>query len=448
MLWSLGAFVVAVAVLVAVHEFGHFWVARRLGVKVLRFSIGFGKPLWRKTDSTGCEYVVAAIPLGGYVKMLDEREAPVAEADLPQSFGRQPIWKRCLIVLAGPLANFVLAIGLFWGLFLTAQQSLVPVLGKVVPASMAAHAGLQAGQEIVAVDGVATPTRSSVFEALLSRIGDTGDIAITVRYPNSDTRYELLISVRDWLKGAGIPDPVASLGLQFYLPPFVLVDEVIAGGRAAQAGLQSGDVIEKLNGAPVEDVEAWLKAVRSQPEQPLTLSVRRQEALQDIVVTPAKVIDDKGKAIGQIGAQISSPPLEGRYIRTIHYSPWQALRHGIGETARQSQLLVVTVGKLLTGSLSAKNLSGPLGIAKVAGDSAGYGLAAFCRMLAILSINLGVVNLLPIPVLDGGFLLLYLVEAAKGSPVSEKIQMLGSQIGLTIIVSLMLFAIYNDLLRL
>lgn len=447
-LWSAGAFLVAIAVLVAVHEFGHFWVARKLGVKVLRFSIGFGKTLWSRTDSTGCEYVVAAIPLGGYVKMLDEREAPVAEAEQHASFNRQPVWKRCAIVLAGPMANFLLAMCLFWALFLGDQLSLVPIVGKVVPDSPAAHAGLQAGQEIVAVDGVATPTRAAVLDALLTRIGDTGDMAITVRYPDSATSYELLIPLSRWLSDTDMPDPLASLGMQFYLPPFVLVSEVMPQSRAEQAGLQAGDVIEKLDGKPVDSVDSWLNAVRSQPEQRLVLGVRRGGAWQDIAITPAKVTDPQGKVIGQIGAQIGSPPLDERYIRHVSNSPWQALRQGVIETVSQSRLLLVTIQKLFIGNLSPKNLSGPLGIAKVAGDSAEHGLAVFCRMLAILSINLGVVNLLPIPVLDGGLLLLYLIEAAKGSPVPERIQLVGSQIGMTLIVGLMLFAIYNDLLRL
>lgn len=447
-LWSAGAFVVTIAVLVAVHEFGHFWVARKLGVKVLRFSIGFGKTLWSRTDSSGCEYVVAAIPLGGYVKMLDEREAPVAEAERHASFNRQPVWKRCAIVLAGPVANFVLAICLFWGMFFGEQLSLVPVVGQVTPNSPAAHAGLQAGQEIVAVDGISTPTRSTVLEALLRRIGDTGDLAITVRYPDNSTSYELLVGVQNWLSDTDMPDPFASLGMAFYLPPFVQVREVVSQSRAEAAGLLAGDIIEKLDGKPVDSVESWLEVVRSKPEQALVLGVRRQGAWQEIVITPARVVDSQGKTIGQIGAQIGTPPLGKQYTRLVSNSPWQAFQKGVRETASQSQLLLVTLQKLIVGNLSPKNLSGPLGIAKVAGDSAEHGLAVFCRMLAILSINLGVVNLLPIPVLDGGLLLLYLIEAAKGSPVSERIQQLGTQVGMTLIIGLMLFAIYNDLLRL
>jgi regulator of sigma E protease len=447
-LWSLSSFIVAIVVLVTVHEFGHFWVARKLGVKVLRFSVGFGKPLFSWHDRVGCEYVIAAIPFGGYVKMLDEREEPVSEAELPFSFGRQAVWKRSLIVLAGPVANFLLAILVFWALFAGGQEGVAPVIGRVDVASMAERAGVQVGQEIVSVDGIETPTTSTVFEALIPRVGDTGELALGVRYPGDTNTYELLIDLRRWLSDAELQNPVASLGLHFYTPPFVLVFEVLPGSAAEQAGLRKGDVIERLDGKPVADIEVWLTEVRSKPEQVLMLGVRRDGAILDIAVTPAKVIDKKGQAVGQIGTQISPPPMDKQYIRHLDYSIPQALWRGIEETGKQTHVLVVTLYKLLVGDLSPKNLSGPLGIAKVAGDSAGRGLAEFCYMLAFFSINLGVINLLPIPVLDGGHLLLNLVEAVKGSPVSEKIQMVGSQIGLVMIASLMLFAVYNDFLKL
>lgn len=447
-LWSLGSFVVAIIVLVTVHEFGHFWVARRLGVKVLRFSVGFGKPLFNWYDSAGCEYVIAGIPVGGYVKMLDEREESVPEAELPFSFNRQSVLKRSLIIAAGPVTNLLLAIVTFWVLFSGGQNGAVPLVGRVEPASMAARAGLQVGQEIVSVDGVPTPTSSAVFEALLARLGDSGVLALGVRYPGENVTYELLIDLHRWLSDADVPDPLADLGLRFYLPSFVLVGDLLPGSPAEQAGLLKGDIIELLDGRPVADVEAWLAEVRSKPGQSLLLGVRRGGALLDIPVTPARITDKKGRTVGQIGAQVGSPPLDKRYLRHIDYSPAQAFWRSIGETGRQARLLVVSLQKLLIGDLSPKNLSGPLGIAKVAGDSAGRGMVEFCHMLAILSISLGVMNLLPVPMLDGGHLLLNLIEAIKGSPVSEKVQIVGNQIGLAMIASLMLFALYNDFLKL
>ena len=322
------------------------------------------------------------------------------------------------------------------------------MIGRVEVAAMAERAGVQAGQEIVSVDGIETPTTSAVFEALIPRVGDTGELALGVRYPGDTNTYELLIDLQRWLSEAELQNPVASLGLHFYTPPFVLVFEVLPGSAAERAGLRKGDVIERLDNKPVTDIDAWLSEVRSKPEQVLMLGVRRDGAILDIAVTPAKVIDKKGQAVGQIGTQISPPPIDKRYIRHLDYSISQALWRGIEETYKQTRVLVVTLYKLLVGDLSPKNLSGPLGIAKVAGDSAGRGMVEFFHMLAILSISLGVMNLLPIPVLDGGHLLLNLIEAITGSPLSENAQVIGNQIGLAMIASLMLFAVYNDVLKL
>lgn len=447
-LWSAGSFLLAIIVLVTVHEFGHFWVARRVGVKVLRFSVGFGKALFTWRDSTGCEYVIAALPFGGYVKMLDEQEEAVAESELAYSFSRQPVWKRILIVAAGPVANMVLAVLTFWILFAGGEKGAIPIVGKVDIPSLAANAGLLKGQEIIAVDGIKTPTRAAVFDALVARVGDSGELVLGVRYPDDSITYELLINLDRWLSDEGDPDLMGSLGLHFYQPPFVQVGSVVAGGAAAKAGLQAGDVIEQMDGTPIENADAWLTKVRNSPEHSLLMGVRREGELLSIPVIPAKVTDKQGQSIGQVGALVGSPSLDSQHIRQLDYSFTQALGRSLQETGRQTRLILVSLYKLLVGDLSPKNLSGPLGIAKVTGASADMGLAVFCRTLAILSISLGVMNILPIPMLDGGHLLLYLVEAVKGSPVSEKIQLLGNQIGLALIISMMLFAVYNDILKL
>lgn len=447
-LWSFGSFLVAIIVLVTVHEFGHFWVARRLGVKVLRFSVGFGRPLLSWRDRLGCEYVIAGIPFGGYVKMLDEREEPVADADQPFSFNRQPVWKRSLIVVAGPVANLLLALATFWVLFAGGEEGLVPLVDKVTPSSMVARAGLVPGQEIVAVDGEATPTRADVFQALLARVGDTGELVLGVRYPGDDITYDLVVDLDRWLSDTGEPDVLGSLGLRFYLPPFVRVGAVLPGTPAEQAGLREGDTIERMDGRPVADVDAWLAEVRNSPGRELAMTVRREGGLFDLKVVPAEVAGKDGQRVGQIGAQVGSPPLDSQHIRRLDYSFLQSFARAARETQRQTEILFLSLYKLVVGDLSPKNLSGPLGIAKVAGASADRGLVVFCHTLAILSISLGVMNILPIPMLDGGHLLLYLVEAIKGSPVPEKLQMLGNQIGLALIISLMLFAVYNDFLKL
>jgi regulator of sigma E protease len=322
------------------------------------------------------------------------------------------------------------------------------LVDRVEQGSLAAHAGMVAGQEIVSVNGIKTPTRSDVFQELLVRVGDTGVMAVGVRHPGDDLTYELLIDLDRWLSDADQPDPVAGLGMHFYLPPFVMVGGVVSGSPAEQSGLHAGDVIERMDGRSIADVEEWLAAVRSKPGQQLLMSVRRDGVLLDIRVTPATVTGKDGKTVGQIGAQVGSPALDSQHIRKIDYTFFQALVRGVDETSRQSALIFRSLYKLVLGDMSPKNLSGPLGIAKVAGTSASIGVAAFCHMLAILSISLGVMNILPIPMLDGGHLLMCLVEAVKGSPVSEKIQMLGNQVGLALIISMMLFAVYNDLLKL
>lgn len=447
-LWSFGSFLVAIIVLVTVHEFGHFWVARKLGVRVLRFSVGFGRPLFSWRDSQGCEYVIAGIPFGGYVKMLDEREDPVPEAELPFSFNQQVVWKRALIVLAGPVANLALALLTFWLLFAGGETGYVPLVDKVEPASLAADAGLRPGHEIVAVDGMPTPTRSAVFQGLLARVGDSGELALEVRYPGDQLSYELLVDLNRWLSDADEPDPLAALGVRFYLPPFVRVAGVLPDSPAERGGLRAGDTIERMDSRPVADVEAWLSEVRSRPDQLLSLGVRREGAMMDVTVKVARVVGRDGTVAGQIGAQVGSPPLDKQHLRQMDYSFFQALVRSAEETGRHTRLFLTSLYKLIVGDLSPKNLSGPLGIAKVAGASADRGLSDFCHMLAILSISLGVMNLLPIPVLDGGHLMMYLLEAAKGSPLSERWQMLGNQIGMAIIISLMLFAVYNDILKL
>lgn len=446
-LWSLASFLVLIMILVTVHEYGHFWVARKVGVKVLRFSVGFGTALLRWSDKSGTEYVIAAIPFGGYVKMLDEREGNVAEADLPYSFNRQPVWKRMAIAVAGPLANLLLAFFVFWGLFLGGERGLAPIIGRVDAGSLAAVAGVQVGQEIVAVGDRATATRTDVFEALVGYMGDTGELILTVKYPNGQRQYDLPIDLQQWLADASDPDPVKALGLYFYQPPFVAVVSVVPDSAAARGGLLPQDVIERVNGETVEDVDSWVAIVRANPNKALHFGVRRGQHVMELSVTPIAIRDKQGNETGQIGAQVSGTPMPASQLRQIAYNPIESAARAAHEVEQQMHLLLSAVYKLIVGNLSPKNLSGPLGIAKVAGASAERGLAVFCQTLAILSISLGVMNLLPVPMLDGGHVVMYLVEMVKGRPLSEKVQMLLNQVGLVLIVSLMLFAVYNDALK-
>lgn len=445
---TIGWFLLVLIILVTFHEYGHFVVARRCGVKVLRFSVGFGKPMWSWYDSKGTEFAIAAIPLGGYVKMLDEREGEVPEDQLHRAFNRKTVWQRMAIASAGPVANFLLAIVIFWGLFLQGTTGLAPIVGEVEPDSVAARAGLSAGQEIVAIDGVETPTRQAVLKQLMLRLGETGDIRITSRYPDSSFIYESEASLNNWLKGAEEPDPVSGLGLSFYRPTAgKVIDSVEPNTPAARAGFQAGDEIVSADGNTLKDWQEWVDYVRTRPGERISVGVLRSGTEVRLDVTP-EAIDDKGEEVGYVGMAAQLPSWPEEMLRHQKYSVLGALGKSVVETGESVRFVLVSVKKLFLGEISTKNLSGPIGIAKVAGDSARAGASYYIQFLAMLSVYLAVFNLLPIPVLDGGHILYCVVEAIKGSPVSERIQMLGYQVGLMMLFGVMILAFYNDILRL
>lgn len=437
------------AILVAVHEFGHFWVARRCGVKVLRFSIGFGTPLARWRDRLGTEYVIAAVPLGGYVRMLDEREGEVAPEEREQAFNRKPVLKRIAVVAAGPVANFLLAIVAYWALFMAGESGYAPVIGEVEAGSVAELAGLEAGQEIVAVDGRDTPTWQALSFRLLERIGDTGTITFAVRYPGSDMVYESEAPLDAWLAGVDEPDLYGGLGIELYSPPVLpRASEVVPGGAAAEAGLQAGDLVLAADGEPMPLWETWVAYVRARPGDPIDVTVRRQEREFTATLTPAPHRNDDGEIIGRIGMAVEAPPMPEELRREFERGPLAALGAGIRRTGELVSFTLESVRKMLQGLISPKNLSGPITIAKVAAASAESGLESYIGFLALLSVSLGVLNLLPIPVLDGGHLLYYTVELLLGRPVPERVQAVGYQVGLFLVVSLMVLALYNDFARL
>ena len=442
---------VTLGILVAVHEFGHFWVARRCGVKVLRFSIGFGKALWRRTARDGTEYVIAAVPLGGYVKMLDEREGPVAQEELAFSFNRKPVSARMAIVAAGPAANFVLAIVAFYVLYMIGVPGLAPVIGDIAPGSVAEAAGLERGQEIIAVDGEPTPTRQAVAMQLLKRLGESGEIRFSVRYPQTQAglTYESSARIEDWLMGEDEPDLLGGLGMSYLIPEVpARVAEVIAGSPAERAGMRAGDLIVAVDGEAVASWEAWVGMVRANPGTALAVEVEREQARVMLRVTPASVQQKDGSRTGQVGVSVAEPQWPPGMLRVDRYGPLAAWRPALAQTWSLAVFTVDSVKKMFEGLISPKNLSGPITIAKVATDSARSGLESYISFLALLSISLGVLNLFPIPVLDGGHLVYYLIEMIKGSPVSERAQMLGYQVGLVILVGVMLLAFYNDINRL
>ena len=436
------------AVLVAVHEYGHFWVARRCGVKVLRFSIGFGKPLWRKMDSLGTEYVIAAVPLGGYVKMLDEREAEVDEAELDRAFNRKPVLQRIAVVAAGPLANFLLAIAAFWALFLAGESGYAPVIGKVETGSVAEIAGLEPGQEIVAVDGQETPTWQALSFRLLDRIGDSGTITFAVKYPNSDVVYESGAVVDRWLSGQEDPDLYGGLGIRLYTPEVVpLVGELQQGGPAERAGFQTGDRVLAADGVAMPLWEDWVNYVRARPGETIAVTLERDNNTLELELLPERVVEE-GETFGRVGMGVALPAMPDSMVRQFQRGPVEALGASLARTGDLVVFTLNSIKKMIQGLISPKNLSGPITIAKVATASAKSGLESYISFLALLSISLGVINLLPIPVLDGGHLLYYTVELLAGRPVPEKIQALGYQLGLFLVLGIMMLALYNDFARL
>ncbi len=443
-------FLLALGILVTVHEFGHFWVARRLGVKVLRFSIGFGRPLlrWRRRrDPT--EYVVAAIPLGGYVKMVDEREGEVAEADLPGAFNRKPLWVRTAVVLAGPLFNLLFAVVLFWSVMVLGENGLRPLVGEVVPGSAAARAGFQPGEEIVSVNGEATPTWSEMLYrfAAASAAGDAIEIETRDRSGRLHRHRLPADAIGDL---AEVKKPLETLGLKPELPKVpAVIGKVLPGEPAAEAGLQPGDRILTMDSRPVEDWVAWVRYIREHPLRPIRLEVERSGRKLTLEVTPDLVTTEDGRRIGRIGAaNRPAPDLWKRYQVEYSMGALEAAPRAVQRTWEFSALTLKVMWRILTGRASLKNLGGPITMADAAGSAVSAGLVYFLKLLAVISVSLGVFNLLPVPVLDGGHLLYFLYEAVTGHPPSEAAMARAQQIGLALLLALMVLVFYQDILRL
>lgn len=440
---------IVLGVLVTVHEFGHFWVARLYGIKVLRFSIGFGPGLLRWRDRYDTEFVIAALPLGGYVKMVDEREGDVAEADLPYAFNRKPVTQRMAVVAAGPLANFFLAVFAYWMVFMLGVQGVAPIIGEVTPGSIADAAGLESGQEIVAVDGEPTSTWQALGEQLVRRIGEDDAIRFTTRYPDSDLEYESEAALRGWDIDAKNPDPIGSIGIVLYRPKVLpIADQLTPGGPADLAGMQAKDLVLSVDGNDIKDWTAWVEYVRARPGQSLMVLVERNGEAISLSMTPKSVVAKDKQRIGQVGMTVVAPSWPEGFYRETEYGVLTALGKAWSQTGKTTILILDSVKKMIVGDISLEHLSGPITIAKVAGASASYGVTAFLQFMALLSVSLGVLNLLPIPILDGGHLAYYFAELVKGSPVSMQTQELGYRLGLFFVVGLMVLALYNDIARL
>ncbi len=469
------ALILTISILVTIHEFGHYWVARLCGVHVVRFCVGFGKPIYsikgRAPDISakglnekgylsnipasnhhpveGTEFALAAIPLGGYVKFLDEREAHVPESQLHLAFNRKPASQRIAIAAAGPAANFLLAIAAYWLLFASGVSGVVPILGPVDESSRAGKAGLHEGQEIVAVDSESTRTWSDVNLRLFDRLGETGEIIITVREKDTSDAYtDYVVEVTDWLSHVDEPSPARDLGLTLNTPKIPsVIDSVSEEGRARRAGLVAGDHILQVDRVVVRDWPHLVDIIQRNPERSLPVTVKRENMTFDVVLTPEGVMRD-GRLVGFIGASVRSVRFPEEMRREVSYSLSSALFAAIEKTYEVTAFTLSSIEKMIIGAISPKNLSGPITIAQVANATVENGLESFIGFIALLSISLGVINLLPIPVLDGGHLLYYFIEIIVGRPVPEKVQMWGLQLGMVMIVSIMLLAFYNDLTRL
>lgn len=444
---TLLAFLATLAILILFHEFGHYLVARLAGVKVLRFSIGFGNVLASRHDRHGTEWALSTIPLGGYVKMLDEREGEVPPELLSRAFNRKGLAARAAIVAAGPLANFLLAILLFWGLFLTGVPVLKPIVGTPPSGTPAAFAGLRPGETVLSVNGEAAESWQDLHLLALKHALRGDELRLETRDGAGHyAERRLTVLVRD---EAFEQTPLAALGIVRYLPPLEpVLGELSADGVARQAGLKRGDRVLAVNDHPVADWEEVVDRVRASPGRPVRMQLRRDGQVLAITLTPA-VFQDGKDTIGRIGAAPRidpgiMAPLQGE----MRYGPVEAAARAVGRTWELSVFSLEMMGRMVMGQASLKNLSGPITIADYAGQSAESGAAAFIAFLALLSVSLGVLNLLPVPLLDGGHLLYYFAEFVTGRPVSERVQEIGQKIGLGLLGLLMFLAIYNDLQRL
>jgi regulator of sigma E protease len=448
LMWHALWFVVAVGLLVTVHEFGHFWVARRLGFKVLRFSVGFGRPLLKRVAGADrTEYVIAAIPLGGYVKLLDEREAPVAPEELARSFTRRPPWQRIVVLLAGPAFNILFAVLVLWGmLWVSGVTDLRPLVGEVITGSVAGAAGLHPGDEIRTLNGEPVSSQRDVVFGLLDAMSSRGEADLAVQGSGAGALHTVKLNVPDAEQRRRLTEPAElfhGLGFQFLIPP--VLGPVAAGGPAARAGLQTGDEIVAVKGVNVHDFREVVALINASPGELLSIDYRRGGVTHNVQV---QVLAEQanGKRIGRIYVdQVHQVP--DNMLRHTVLGPATALMRAADEAWSMTVLQARLFWRMVLGRVSLKNLSGPLSIAEFAGDSAEAGAASFLSFLVIISLSLGFLNLLPIPILDGGQILFQLVEWLKGSPLSERAQALGQQLGIALLIVLMGVALYNDIAR-
>lgn len=449
-IFNAAAFIVALGILISIHEYGHFWVARKVGIKVLRYSIGFGKALYKRTGKVdNTEYVLAAIPLGGYVKMLDEREGSVPTAERHRAFNQQPLWARAAVVVAGPLANFLLAIVAYWIVMMIGISGVAPLIGAPVADSAAERAGFVYEDRIVSVNGQATATWTDARIALLeSSFNASTPLQIEVETASGSlSMRELPLTQEQMLKSEG--DAVVNLGFRAWWPEVdPVVGDLVAGGAGDKAGLRIGDKISRVDGQEINTWRELVDKVQPSAGQALDLLVVRGSETISLTLTP-ETVQVGDQQIGRIGImETQSQALSAKSQITVKHPPLQALGEAVARTWNMSVLTLRMMGKLIAGQASLDNISGPISIAQYAGESASVGIDHYINFLALISISLAVLNLLPIPMLDGGHLMYFAAEALMRKPVSERVQIWGQQLGIVLLGSLMFLAFYNDIGRL
>ncbi len=448
-LWNLISFIVALGILVAVHEFGHFWVARKCGVKVEKFSIGFGKSIWKRIGKDGTEYSISMIPLGGFVKMLDSRVDDVPEEQQRFAFDKKPLWQRSAIVAAGPAFNFFFAIFAYWIVFLVGVPTVKPVIGQVIPHSISAQAGLESGMEIKSVSGVQTLSWESVNMGLIDHIGDK-TLTLTVSSAEGVGIDETkTLNLSEWNFDPESESAMEALGFKPYTPEIYLsLMSVSEGGAGASAGLKAGDVITHINGQAMTEWQQVVTVIQSNPDNALKLNIERAGEPLELLLTPQAKSLSQGRVIGFAGIAPEVAEWPQNYRFELQYGVIESVGKAVEKTGQIISLTINMLKKLIVGDVGLNNLSGPISIAKGAGTTADYGLVYFLGFLALISVNLGIINLVPLPMLDGGHLLFFAVEALTRRPVPEKVQEMGYRIGGAIIFSLMAVALFNDFTRL
>ncbi|AZL85515.1 MULTISPECIES: sigma E protease regulator RseP [Aliivibrio] len=449
LLWNLASFIIALGILVAVHEYGHFWVARRCGVIVEKFSIGFGKSIWSRKGKDGTEYSISMIPLGGYVKMLDERVDDVPEELKKHAFNNRPLWQRSAIVAAGPIANFIFAVFACWLAFMIGVTALKPVVGSVENNSIFSQAGIESGVELKAISGIKTSDWESVNMAIVSHIGDE---SMTVTYSDSDNigvDVTKRLDLSSWKFDPEKDSPMLTLGFRPYRPEVTLtIANVSDNSAASRSGMLIGDILSSVNGKELSKWQQMVDEIQGNPSAPMSIVVIRDGIDTTLTLTPDSREDSEGKLIGFAGV---SPEFKGwpeGYRYEKQYGPIVALEKAMIKTGNIIDLTLTMTKKLFTGDVALNNLSGPISIAKGAGATADYGIVSFLGFLALISVNLGIINLLPLPVLDGGHLLFFAIEGITRKPVPERVQEIGYKVGTALIMSLMAVALFNDFMRL